>query len=91
MTAPRAVECKRAGYPNTDADGDKMYDNTHFANEAEAWKQLRQEREAHVRISGGTVAQAKRELQRAEQSAAFAAELYAQFCEAAETAKKATP
>lgn len=53
QTAPVPVVCEVPGYPNRDADGNVMYDNTHFENEADAWERLIQEHAAGVKLFCG--------------------------------------
>lgn len=48
---PIAVECDKPGFPHFDADGEMMFDNTHFATEEEAWEALVQDREAGLSLS----------------------------------------
>lgn len=45
----KAVECEKPSYPHTDADGDTIYENSHFKTEAEAWKVLEENAAAWVR------------------------------------------
>lgn len=66
LTRPEAVECKESGYPNCDATGRVMYENTHFALEGEAWERLRREHKAGVSLSSSAVREIRRRLLEAE-------------------------
>jgi hypothetical protein len=52
----RAVECPKPSYPNKDADGDKIFENTHFKREEDAWKHLEDEASAWVRSTARELA-----------------------------------
>ena len=74
--APVKVECPNGLYPNNDADGEKIFNNTHFQTEEEAWAQLRGEVLAGVAMAGAQIAQAEFELQKRKDQAANAAKAY---------------
>ncbi len=44
------VECPNGGYPGKDAEGIKIFDNTHFETEAAAWKRLEDEAAAGLSL-----------------------------------------
>lgn len=48
---PVEVECPKGGYPESDADGIKIYNNTHFENQKEAWENLEAEVFAGLRLA----------------------------------------
>jgi hypothetical protein len=54
--AVRAVECPKPSYPNQDADGDKIFENTHFKREEDAWRHLEEESVAWVRSAARELA-----------------------------------
>lgn len=60
------VECETPGWPNTDIDGNQMYDNTHFLTEAEAWKRVIADADAHVELETRHVQHLRQTLQAAE-------------------------
>lgn len=47
--AIRRVACAIPAYPHLDEDGDKIFENTHFATEEAAWAHLEAEASAWVR------------------------------------------
>lgn len=47
---PVQVTCKIFGYPNKDADGRMMYDNTHYKDEKDAWRNLRLNANARMEL-----------------------------------------
>ncbi len=61
-TAPVAVECEVPGYPNLDANGATMYENTHFADEAAAWAQVLAECYAGESLDASAVIRVEEEL-----------------------------
>jgi hypothetical protein len=71
------VEVMGTGYPDKDWDGKYIFENSHFVYAADAWEAMLAERAAHVSLSGRSVADAKRELAKAEKEAGNAAELFA--------------
>lgn len=60
---PIEVECPHGLYPHEDADGMKIYANTHFKTKAEAMDKLLGEAEAWVCISDRDLSQARKNLQ----------------------------
>lgn len=46
--SPVPVECPDPKWPNADADGQTIYENTHFAVIADAWEKLQAEVDARV-------------------------------------------
>ena len=74
---PKLVECDVLVHPGLDSDGDKMFVNTHFADEAAAWEQLMAETLAGVRLAGARLAEQRRVLEKLTDDAARAAEFLA--------------
>ena len=77
---PVKVECPDGLYPHSDANGEKIFKNTHFETEEEAWAQLRGEVLARVAMAGAQIAQAEFELQKRKDDAANAAKAYDALC-----------
>jgi len=78
---PVKVECPDGLYPHNDAaDGEKIFINTHFTTEEEAWAQLRGEVLARVEMAGAQIAQAEFEMQKRKDDAANAAKAYDALC-----------
>ena len=72
------VECPDGTkYPADDADGETIYDNTHFPTESEAWRRLMSEAQAGVSLAGSRVKDARSRLLDANQYAADQAVEYA--------------
>jgi len=88
MIKPEPVKCKRPGHPNLDANGYTMYVNTHFLTEAEAWRHLQNEREAHLRNAAASVEYAEEELKKAQARLLEAGKLLAKFQEEKARVKK---
>lgn len=63
-------------YPGRDEEGDKCYENTHFADETTAWEKLLRETAAGVALAGSAVVEARRQLDLANDRAGRAAALY---------------
>jgi hypothetical protein len=74
--APVPVECEVPGYPNRDADGEVMCDNSHFATLAEAWDAQLRDTDAHVMLAGQEVARLRERLSNAQADAGRAAERF---------------
>ncbi|MBI4672421.1 MAG: hypothetical protein HY741_12255 [Chloroflexi bacterium] len=77
---PVKVECPDGLYPHNDADGEKIFNNTHFETEEEAWAQLRGNVLAWVEMAGAQITQAEFELQKRKDDAANAAKAYDALC-----------
>jgi len=58
-TKPVAVECPEPSWPNKDADGETIFNNTHFVLEGETWEKLRSEHEATLRMAAGSLRSAR--------------------------------
>jgi len=72
------VECPEGtAYPAQDADKKTIFENTHFADAADAWSRLMGEVEAGVSLAGSSVQQIRKRLQDANQRAADAVVEYA--------------
>lgn len=68
QSSPVPVECPIPTWPNTDADGDTIYINTHFASIDEAWEKLQAEVDAGVSLGCCRVNELRRQLADAEKS-----------------------
>lgn len=69
--APESVECERPGYPNKDAQGRVMYENSHFRTEEEAWHSLLKNAEAGLRLCASALEDAQERVrQETERTAA---------------------
>lgn len=78
---PVLVDCPRGGWPNDDADGHKIFDNTHFATEVAAWDKLIAESSAGVSLAGSRVEECRQKLDHANVLAAQAAVEFARVRE----------
>lgn len=67
------VECPNGRYPAMDADGRRVFDNTHFDTQAEAVASVVGEATARVKNHGFAVASMRQHLLKAESCAASAA------------------
>jgi hypothetical protein len=65
-TAPIQVECEVFSWPNQDADGETIYDNSHFTNEDDAWETIIANHKAGVSLACMEVNQLRSELTKAE-------------------------
>lgn len=63
---PTAVECEMPEYPNPDADGNTIYENTHFGWEEDAWERLEAEQTAGVSLETQSVIRLREQLAQAE-------------------------
>ena len=81
--APEAVEITTAD-PEHDTDGVVVYENTHFADEAEAWKKLEAKRNAQLCNSVFAYEHAKAEADRMADRVVEAGTLLAKFQESKE-------
>lgn len=81
LAHPLLTTCAKGkfGYPNQTVDGMTMYENTHFRTEAEAWKCLRDNADAHEKMWASDYRQAQTRLRictdKLAQVAAFAVEV----------------
>ena len=66
------VDCPKGLYPNDDADGCPIFDNTHYTTAKEAWDSLEAEASAHVTMAARSVEYKRDELARANEEAADA-------------------
>lgn len=73
---PVKVKCETFGWPNFDENGERMYDNSHWRSEAEAWAYLIRNLNAFVQLSGRRVQECKDRLSDAYREAGDAAALY---------------
>jgi hypothetical protein len=70
---PREVECEVFKYPHTDADGDTIFENTHWLTEAEAWDYALTDANARISLAARSVRDARQRLAQEEKEAADAA------------------
>ena len=70
MTEPVKVECPDGLYPNNDADGMQIFENTHFRTEESAWQNIEDCILAGISLSGSAVEYAQSQLRQAERQAA---------------------
>jgi len=73
FTRPEPVECDVPGYPNRDANGEQMFENTHFATEGEAWEKLVEGHRLHQEAMAHYVREARERLAKTEQQLVQAA------------------
>ncbi len=85
LTKPSEVEVDAESIQEatlmTGPDGYRVYDNTHYPTEAEAWVALRKKREGRIAMRGDNVREARITLETAEQRAADEAARFAEFLE----------
>ena len=62
---PEPVECGEYGWPNKDATGAPMFDNTHFREEEACWASLLSNAEAGQALGVGTLQNARAAVARA--------------------------
>jgi hypothetical protein len=63
---PIEVEAEIPEWPNKDADGNTIYENTHFLKAEDAWPVLLREHEAGVSLHCSQVNQLRHQLRKAE-------------------------
>lgn len=66
---PERRTCEKPGYPNSDDQGETMYENTHYSTERAAWLQVIRETKAGAKLGASAVMQARAELLRVEKRA----------------------
>jgi len=71
---PEPVECKMLSFPNLDALGRMMYENTHYATEEAAWEKIRRTAPLWTENADRDLQVAKIRLTKAEQFYARAIE-----------------
>ena len=71
------VNTSGEGYPHNDADGIKIFDNSHFATPQEAWDSLLRKVNLRVEVAGRDVEYAKEKLRDDEIKAGEAASAFA--------------
>lgn len=83
---PHPVEtmADNPSYPNTDASGNTIFENTHFTDKDEAWDKCIREHRAGVHLAALRVMEARRRLNDAEKSAADATIFYSDAVKAFE-------
>jgi hypothetical protein len=67
---PILVSCPDGEYPASDADGVKIYENSHFEELEDAWQSLENNAAAGVELVGGTIEGIRNQLRIAERRAA---------------------
>lgn len=75
------VACPNGLYPAKDADGEKIFVNTHYSTESEAWNHLRVHTEISVRWAAEAIEKAQRDLSAAQVRAGEAAIEFAKVME----------
>ena len=73
---PVEVECPDGLWPNDDADGERIFENSHFETRSECVDRMKAEAEAGVRLAGSRVELARQSLQNEERDAAQAAVVF---------------
>lgn len=66
---PVCVDCPKGGWPESDAEGHKIYLNSHFETEEAAWGRLFGEVKAAIALAGVNVIQAEKDLLEAHRRA----------------------
>jgi len=79
---PKLVDCPDGLYPESDADGVKIFENTHFVTREEAMKNIEENLLARVVFWGRTVTRREKELEETRKDAADAAAALAKFLDA---------
>lgn len=74
---PVEVACPDGLFPAHDADGEKIFENTHFKTRAECLTRLKGDAEIGVRWAGEDVARCRKALADAFEKAGRAAEIFA--------------
>jgi hypothetical protein len=72
--APVEMECEVFGFPYRTTTGEKMYVNTHFLTESEAWESIKASARASIKLADDYLIEIKDEMERAKQIAARAVE-----------------
>jgi hypothetical protein len=70
------MECEEFGYPNYTTTGERMYENTHFMTEQEAWTHIMVSVEAGVCLAGSHIRHVETQLRKAREEAGDAARDY---------------
>lgn len=76
LERPERQACEKPGWPNCTTDGETMYENTHFTEEAEAWEKLIVENRAGLSLDTARVEELRKQLRKAEETAATAGIVY---------------
>ncbi len=82
QAAPVEVLAEKPEWPNKDADGDQIFENTHFTDEAEAWKKHELEHLSWVQLTARDFRETQQTLQQRQAKCAEAALLYADVLDA---------
>lgn len=69
---PVRMECEQFGYPNRTDTGERMWNNTHFRTEAEAWSSILKGVVACIALAARNVENARGKLSAAEKESADA-------------------
>lgn len=69
---PVKMECEAFGYPNYTGTGERMWDNSHFRTEAEAWNSILKSVMAYIALAARNVEHARGKLSAAEKESADA-------------------
>lgn len=88
MTEPEETTCEALGWPNLDAQGRTMYDNSHYSDLAAAWDSLLRERKAHVSLQTMSLRDLQAKVRRVTEATAQAACLWSEAQEKFEAWKR---
>lgn len=61
---PIEFKCENFGYPNLTTTGEKMFDNTHFLTEEQAWNSINRSWEAGVHLITISLREAREKVQK---------------------------
>lgn len=75
------VECPDGRYPEKDADGESIYENSHYDKEEDAVECVRRNAEAYVKMAGDRIIEAERNLAEQKDNAANAAKEFVKYKE----------
>lgn len=78
---PVEVECPDGLYPHHDADGEKIFENTHFATRDECLERLRCDAAIGVKLAGDEVIRCRLALIAAYEKSGTAAAIFADVSE----------
>jgi hypothetical protein len=76
-TAPVTMQVERLEYSKEDPQGHTMYRNSHFLDEADAWRHIMSEHDAHLIVIGRDIEDAKIRLRELEKRAGTIVQIHA--------------
>lgn len=79
---PRLVDCPNGLWPEHDADGCKIFKNTHFENRDDAVQNMEESHISYIKYWGNQVLEARKKIVKAQEEASNAAANYAAFKDA---------